>query len=83
MNLLHTPEEIKHLDQQVELAHKLNKLANKHGNVAIKQEADQIFINNKQELDKYKHLRYNEIVQCPETQSVTTTLIVGGQLMGI
>ena len=28
-------------------------------------------------------LKYNEIVQCPETQSVTTTLIVGGQLMDI
>jgi len=27
--------------------------------------------------------KYNEIVQCPETQSVTTTLIVGGQLMDI
>lgn len=28
-------------------------------------------------------LRYNEIVQCPETQSVTTTLIVGGHVMGL
>lgn len=56
MNQLHTPEEIKHLDQQVELAHELTKLANKYGNLAIKQEADQILINNRQELDKYKHL---------------------------
>lgn len=27
--------------------------------------------------------KYNEIVQCPETQSVTTTLIVGGHTMGL
>lgn len=27
--------------------------------------------------------RYNEIVQCPETQSITTTLIVGGHTMGL
>lgn len=27
--------------------------------------------------------KYNEIVQCPQTQSIITTLIVGGQLMGI
>lgn len=27
--------------------------------------------------------KYNEIVQHPETQSVTTTLIISGQVMGI
>lgn len=26
---------------------------------------------------------YNEIVQCPNTNSITTTLIVGGHTMGL
>ena len=37
----------------------------------------------KQLFNKLFSIRYNEIVQCPETQSVTTTLIVGGHTMGL
>ena len=30
------------------------------------------------------HIKYNEIVQCPETNGITTTLIVGGNVpMGL
>jgi len=37
----------------------------------------------KQLFNKLFAIRYNEIVQCPETQSITTTLIVGGHTMGL
>ena len=33
--------------------------------------------------NKLFSIRYNEVVQCPETQSITTTLIVGGHTMGL
>jgi len=37
----------------------------------------------KQLFNKLFAIRYNEIVQCPDTQSITTTLIVGGHTMGL
>ena len=37
----------------------------------------------KQLFNKLFSIRYNEIVQCPETQNITTTLIVGGHTMGL
>jgi len=29
------------------------------------------------------YIKYNEIVQCPNTNNITTTLIVGGHTMGL
>lgn len=54
------------------------------------------FNSNQSNYKQYKHLKvmkrliqslfscnYNEIVQCPNTNSITTTLIVGGHTMGL
>lgn len=77
MELLHTIEEIKHLDQQVELAHELIKLANKYGNIAIKDEADKIMNNNQQELAKYNHLIGQEFYAPPSFTSKDKSYLKG------